>query len=272
MCLGTFLFVVAMQMFITPANLYAGGLTGIIQLIILFINSVFGIEVSLGILILLFNIPILWLAWHSVGKRFAILTIFSVILQFFFFEIIPELYFSNDMLLNTVFGGVLIGVGAGIILKIGASTGGMDVVSQYMSIKHNGSVGKYSFIINAFIILLAGYVQGWEIALYTIISIYITSTVVDHIHTSHQNLTLYIITDKEEEIIEAIWSQLYRGITLLDGRGAYTKQKKSILMIVLSSYELYEVLAIIKSVDEKAFANAVRSEAVQGNFAKKKLN
>ena len=272
MFLGTFLFVIAMQMFITPANLYAGGLTGIIQLLILLVDHLFGIELSLGILIFIFNIPILWLAWHSIGKRFAALTVVSVILQFILFEIVPPSYFSNDMLLNTVFGGVLIGVGAGMILKIGASSGGMDVVSQFIAMKYDGSVGKYSFMINAVIIIIAGMTQGWETALYTIISIYITSTVVDHIHTIHQNLTLYVVTDKEDEMIQAIWDHLYRGITLLDGRGAYTKQKKSILMIVLSSYELYEVLAIIKSIDENAFTNVVRSEVVQGNFVKKKIN
>ena len=272
MFLGTFLFVIAMQMFITPANLYAGGLTGIIQLLILLVDHLFGIELSLGILIFIFNLPILWLAWRSIGKRFAALTVVAVVMQFLLFEVIPPSYFSNDMLLNTVFGGVLIGIGSGMILKIGASSGGMDVISQFIAMKYDGSVGKYSFMINAVIILIAGMAQGWETALYTIISIYITSTVVDHIHTIHQNLTLYIVTDKEDDMIKAIWDHLYRGITLLDGRGAYTKKNKSVLMIVLSSYELYEVLAIIKNVDENAFTNVVRSESVQGNFVKKKIN
>jgi len=272
MFFGTLLFVFAMQMFITPANLYAGGLTGIAQLVILLVNHSFGIEVSLGTLLILFNIPILWLAWHSIGKRFAILTIMAVILQFILFEFIPVGYFSNDMLLNTVFGGVLIGIGGGIILKIGASSGGMDIISQYMSLKYDGSVGKYSLIINGFIILIAGMVQGWETALYTVISIYIASTVIDHIHTVHQNLTIYVVTEKEDEMISAIWGHLYRGITMLDGRGAYTKQSKRVLMMVLSSYELYEVLAIIRSVDDQAFTNVVRSEVVQGNFIKKKID
>ena len=271
MIIGVFLYVLAMNMFISPANLYTGGVTGIAQLIIAFASSAFGIQLSLGGLIFLLNVPLLYLAWRSIGKRFAVLSILTVVLQSIILELVPMGKFSDDILLNAVFGGVLIGVGVGMILKIGASTGGTDIVSQYISMKFNGSFGKYSFGINAVIILLAGITQGWETALYTIISIYITSVVVDRIHTIHQNLTLYIVTSKEDEMIDAIQKQLYRGITVLEGRGAYTKNNKSVLMIVLSSYELYEALAVIKMVDDHAFTNVVRSEMVQGYFVKKEI-
>ncbi|AMC07799.1 YitT family protein [Turicibacter bilis] len=271
MIIGVFLYVLAMNMFISPANLYTGGVTGIAQLIIAFASSAFGIQLSLGGLIFLLNVPLLYLAWRSIGKRFAVLSILTVVLQSIILELVPMGKFSDDILLNAVFGGVLIGVGVGMILKIGASTGGTDIVSQYISMKFNGSFGKYSFGINAVIILLAGITQGWETALYTIISIYITSVVVDRIHTIHQNLTLYIVTSKEDEMIDAIQKQLYRGITVLEGRGAYTKNNKSVLMIVLSSYELYEALAVIKMVDDHAFTNVVRSEMVQGHFVRKEI-
>ena len=271
MIIGVFLYVLAMNMFISPANLYTGGVTGIAQLIIAFASSAFGIQLSLGGLIFLLNVPLLYLAWRSIGKRFAVLSILTVVLQSIILELVPMGKFSDDILLNAVFGGVLIGVGVGMILKIGASTGGTDIVSQYISMKFNGSFGKYSFGINAVIILLAGITQGWETALYTIISIYNTSVVVDRIHTIHQNLTLYIVTSKEDEMIDAIQKQLYRGITVLEGRGAYTKNNKSVLMIVLSSYELYEALAVIKMVDDHAFTNVVRSEMVQGHFVRKEI-
>ena len=271
MIIGIFLYVLAMNMFISPANLYTGGVTGIAQLIIAFASSAFGIQLSLGVLILLFNVPLLYLAWRSIGKRFALLSILTVVLQSVVLELIPMGKFSEDILLNAVFGGVLIGVGIGMILKIGASTGGTDIVFQYLSMKFNGSFGKYSFAINAIIILIAGLTQGWETALYTIISIYITSVVIDKIHTVHQNLTLYIVTSKEDEMIKTLQQQLYRGITILEGRGAYSKNDKSVLMMVLSSYELYEALAVIKMVDEQAFTNVVQSEMVQGYFVKKEI-
>ena len=271
MLIGNLLIVLAINMFITPANLYTGGLTGIAQLIIEFLSAGLGIELSLGTLVFVFNIPILYLAWRSIGKRFAVLSMVAVVIQSVMLEMVPIGQFSEDILLNAVFGGVLVGAGIGMILKIGGSTGGMDIIFQYISMKYDGSFGKYSFSINAIIILIAGLTESWETALYTIICIYITSVVVDRIHTIHQNLTLYIVTTKEEEMIETILKHLYRGITVLEGRGAYTKNNKSVLMLVLSSYELYEVLAIIKSVDEHSFTNVVRSEMIQGNFVKKKI-
>lgn len=269
--LGSLLFTIAINIFIGPGGLYVGGLTGVLQILIMLLYDFFGMKLSLGILVFICNLPILWLAWKSVGKRFAILTIVSVILQSILFETVPIYSFTNDMMINSIFGGVLVGLGSGIILKIGASAGGMDVVSQVMSYKFNGSVGKYSFIINAFVIFVAGYYQSWEVAMYTIISIYITSVVVDRIHTIHQNVTLFIVTQKEDVIKKSIWDRLYRGITVLEASGAYTKERRSVLMMVLSSYELYEALEIIKSCDEQAFINVVRSETVVGNFVKKKL-
>lgn len=269
--LGSVLFTVAINMFIGPGGLYVGGLTGVLQIISMLFFDLFEIELRLGLLVLVCNLPILWLAWKSVGKRFAILTIISVVIQSIFFELIPVYTLAGDIMVNSIFGGVLVGIGSGIILKIGASAGGMDVVSQVMSYKFDGSVGKYSFIINAFVVGVAGLYQSSEVAMYTIISIYITSIVVDRIHTIHQNLTLFIVTQKEEEIKSAVWAELYRGITILEASGAYTKEQRKVLMMVLSSYELYEALEIIKAVDEYAFINVVRSETVVGNFVKKKL-
>ena len=268
---GSIMFAIAVNMFVGPGGLYVGGVTGLLQIIIMFLNDFFGIQLGLGVLIMLANIPILWVGWKSVGRRFALLTLFSVVLQSILFEVVPVYGLAENMMINSIFGGVLVGVGSGMILKIGASAGGMDVVSQVMAYKYDGSVGKYSFVINALVILIAGAYQSWEVAMYTIISIYITSIVVDRIHTIHQNLTLFIVTNSETEIAAAIWAELYRGITVLEATGAYTKTKKSVLMMVLSSYELYEAIEIIKTVDEDAFINVVRSESVVGNFVKKKL-
>ncbi|MTN10770.1 YitT family protein, partial [Turicibacter sanguinis] len=175
MLIGNLLIVLAINMFITPANLYTGGLTGIAQLIIEFLSAGLGIELSLGTLVFVFNIPILYLAWRSIGKRFAVLSMVAVVIQSVMLEMVPIGQFSEDILLNAVFGGVLVGAGIGMILKIGGSTGGMDIIFQYISMKYDGSFGKYSFSINAIIILIAGLTQSWETALYTIICIYITS-------------------------------------------------------------------------------------------------
>jgi len=269
--LGSFLFAVAINVFISPGGLYVGGVTGILQLTVMFVYDLFDVKLSLGLLVFMVNLPLLILAWRSVGKRFAMLTIITVVLQSVLLEIVPAVGFSDDPMLNAIFGGVLIGIGSGLIFKIGASGGGMDVILQVLSSKFNGPIGKYSFVINIFVILVAGYYQSWEVAMYTIMTIYITSVLIDRIHTIHQNLTLYVVTEKEDEVVGAIWLQLSRGITVLEGAGAYSKQRRSVLMLVLSSYELYETIETVKQADDKAFINVVRSEAIVGHYLKKKI-
>jgi len=269
--LGSFLFAAAINVFISPGGLYVGGLTGILQLTVLFVYEWFGVELSFGLLVFLTNLPLLILAWRSIGKRFAVLTIITVALQSIFLEVIPAIGFSDDMMLNAIFGGVLIGIGSGLIFKFGSSGGGMDVILQMLSSKFNGPIGKYAFSINIVVIFVAGYSQSWEVAMYTIMTIYIISVLIDRIHTIHQNLTLYIVTEKEDEVVGAIWMQLSRGITVLEASGAFTKTRRSVLMLVLSSYELYETIETIKLADEKAFINVVRSEAIVGNYMTKKI-
>ena len=268
---GSFLFAMAINFFYAPSGLYVGGMTGLLQMTIMFLYDFFEISLSLGTLVMLINIPLLIIAWRSVGKRFALLTVISVVTQSILLETIPVYSFSDDLMLNAIFGGVLIGIGSGLIFKIGASGGGMDVILQVLSNKYNGPIGKYSFIINAFIIFVAGMYQSWEIAMYTILAIYFTSVLMDRIHTIHKNLTLYIVTEKELEVVDAMWKSLERGITVLEATGAYTKTRRCVLMVVLSSYELYEAIETIKQTDEKAFVNVVRSESIVGNFIKKKI-
>ena len=269
--LSSLLFATAINVFISPSDLYTGGITGLLLLMVMFIYDLFGIKLSLSILVLAINIPLLLIAWRSIGKRFARLTVITVILQSIFLEVVPDLGFSDDLMLNAIFGGVLLGAAAGIVFRIGGSGGGMDIILQMLSYKFDGSIGKYSFTINLFIIIVAGYYQSWEIAMYTIMTIFIIATVVDRIHTVHKNLTLYIVTAKETEVIDAVWLKLNRGITVLEASGAYTKEQRSVLMVVLSSYELYETVEMIESVDEKVFINVVKSEAVIGNYLKRKV-
>jgi len=268
---GSLLFAISINIFIGPGGLYVGCITGLLQILVMFAYDFYGIQLSLGLLIFVMNVPLLWMAWASIGRRFAILTLVSVILQSILIEVVPYVAFSEDMMLNGIFGGVIMGFGSGIILKIGASGGGVDVLSQVLAYKFDGTVGKYVMYINIIVLAIAGLYQNWEVAMFTMIGMYITTVIIDRIHTIHRNLTMFIITEKEDEVIGAIWLQLARGITVTDSKGAFHRQKVSTLMMVLSSHELYEAAETIKSVDEKAFINVVSSEAVFGNFSKTKI-
>lgn len=221
---------------------------------------------STGILLFLLNIPVTILGWFKVGKSFTIYSFISVVLMSFFLEVLPIYALSEDILLNAVFGGVISAVGVGFTLKWGASTGGMDIIAMLLSRMNDRPVGTYFFTLNGIIIVTAGFLYGWEKALYTLVTLYASTRVIDAIHTRHEKLTAMIITKKTEEMKNAIHAKLTRGITLIPAKGAFTNETKDMMIIVITRYELFDLEHIIKEVDESAFTNIVQTTGVFGFF------
>ena len=266
---GILLFAIGINWFINPSGLYVGGVTGISQLISRFLYSAWGIKINLGMLIWSINIPLLLISYKFIGKRFTYHTLYTVTLMTLGLNIVPEISFSDDVLLNIVVGGMIYALGSGTILKYGGSTGGLDILSQILSMRTQGSFGQYSFAVNCVIIAIAGCVDGWEIALYTILLIFVQMQIIDRIHTPHQSYTVFIVTNKQDEVISTLQSRLGRGITIINAEGAYTHQNRSLLMMVVSSYELYIALQLLNEVDPNSFTNVLQSSQVQGNFGRK---
>ncbi|MBS4172024.1 YitT family protein [Bacillus sp. FJAT-49736] len=265
---GALLNAFAMNYFLKPANVYASGFTGAAQLLSNIFTQFTPVHVSTGLLLLVLNIPVAILGWMKVGKLFTLYSFISVVLMSFFLEIIPVHKASGDILLYAVFGGVLSAVGVGLTLKFGASTGGLDIIAMVLSRMKDKPVGIYYFSLNAVIIVTAGYLYGWDKALYTLVSLYASTRVIDAIHTRHQKLTVMIITKMPNEMKKAIHAKLVRGITLVPAKGAFSNEDREMLMIVITRYELYEMEHIIKEVDPNAFTNVVQTAAVYGFFRK----
>ncbi|QED47199.1 YitT family protein [Cytobacillus dafuensis] len=262
--IGALLGAISMNFFLIPANVYASGFTGVAQLL----SSIFGGHVSTGVLLLILNIPVTILGWKKVGKSFTLFSFISVLSTSFFLEVIPIKHFSNDILLNAVFGGVIAAVGVGLTLKWGASTGGMDIIAMVLSRMTDKPIGTYFFTLNSIIIITAGALFGWEKALYTIVTLYASTRVIDTIHTRHVKLTAMIVTKKTEEMKKAIHEKLIRGITIMPAKGSFTNENKEMLMIVITRYELFDLERIIKEIDPNAFTNIVQTVGVFGLFRK----
>lgn len=262
--IGALLNALAMNLFLIPANVYSSGFTGTAQLL----SSIFGGNVSTGILLFLLNVPVTLLGWFKVGRTFTVYSFISVALMSLFLSIIPIYALSEDILLNAVFGGVISAIGVGITLKWGASTGGMDIIAMVLSRINGRPIGSYYFILNGVIIITAGFLFGWEKALYTLVTLYASTRVIDTIHTSHVKLTAMIVTKKGEELKKAIHSKLLRGITTIPAKGAFTNEAKEMMMIVITRYELFDLERIIKEVDPQAFTNIVKTEWIFGLFRK----
>lgn len=267
--LGTILFAIGINWFINPSGLYVGGVTGISQLVSRVLYSSLGIKINLGLLIWSINVPLLLVAYKFIGKRFTYHTLYTVTFLTICLNVIPEKTFSEDILLNIVVGGMIYALGSGTILKYGGSTGGLDILSQYLSMKKQGSFGQYSFYVNCVIIGIAGFLQGWEIALYTILLMFVQMQMVDRIHTPHKSYTVFIVTIKQDDVIKTLQARLGRGITIINAEGAYTHTNRSLLMMVVSSYELYIALQLLNEVDPHSFTNVLQSSQVQGNFGRK---
>ncbi|AUJ25770.1 MULTISPECIES: YitT family protein [Virgibacillus] len=263
---GALLNAISLNFFLIEANVYASGFTGAAQLASSVFNDFVGIGISTGILLALFNIPVAILGWLKVGKGFTIYSVVSVFCTTLFLEFIPMVQISEDIILNAVFGGVVGGTGVGITLKVGASTGGMDIVAMVLSRMKDKPIGTYFLMLNAIIIAFAGILYEPENALYTLLTLYVTTRVIDALHTRHEKVTAMIITRKADELQAAIHQTMVRGITILPAKGAYTKTDKDMLYLVITRYELYDLERIINEVDPNAFTNIVQTTGIFGFF------
>ncbi|MEY2191625.1 YitT family protein [Neobacillus sp. BF23-41] len=265
---GSLLSALAMNLFLVPANIYSSGFTGIAQLLSKVLSDYTPIHVSLGFLLLLLNIPVAILGWKKVGKSFTVYSFISVALSSLFLILIPIKQVSNDILLNAVFGGVIQAVGVGITLKWGASTGGVDIIAMVLSRMKDKPIGPYMLVINGVIIITAGFLYGWEKALYTLVTLYTSTRVIDAIHTRHAKLTAIIITKKADVMKKAIQEKLVRGITILPAKGAFSNEAREMLMVVITRYELFDLERILKDVDPNAFTNIIQTTNIYGFFRK----
>ena len=263
---GSLLMAISLNFFLINANVYASGFSGAAQLVSSILFDQLGITISTGILLFIFNIPVFILGWFKVGRGFTIYSIISVVFTTIFMEVLPVLSLSNDIILNAVFGGVIAGVGVGISLKLGASTGGMDIVAMVLSRLQDKPIGTYFLLLNGIIIVLAGILYEPENALYTMVALYVTTSVIDMIHTRHEKVTAMIITHKAEELQQAIHQKMVRGITIVPAKGAYSKEDKNMLYLVITRYELYDLEKIINEIDPQAFTNIVQTVGIFGFF------
>jgi len=267
--LGSLISAVGVVWFLSPAGLYSGGVTGIAQLIVNGSKEIYDISINLGLLIFILNIPIVIFGFKKMTKKFVYYSIYSIILQSLFIGLLPlNVLLENDMISNALVGGSLIGIGMGINLRVGGSSGGMDIIFQYLSFKKDMTVGSLGMSLNLVIITIAGISFGWTIAIYTIVRIIITNLVVDKVHTSYNFIKLEIVTEYGKKVADMIVSHSKHGVTIEKGTGAYSKRDKDILSVIISAFELNKFIKLIKEIDQEAFIAVSTVKKVVGNFKK----
>lgn len=262
--IGALLVAVGFNMFLIPHQLLSGGVSGIAMIIGYFTNW------NISFLYFIFNLPLLFWGLIKLGRRFIIISLLSVLLTVWLMQIIPTSVVAKEPMLGAVFGGVLIGIGSGITLRIGGSTAGFDIVGSILTRRYDFPLGTVLSGLNGFVIFILGYYkQNWDLALFSMLAIFISGKVVDMIHISHVKVTAFIVTKQKEELLQRLM-QIPRGVTLVKTEGAFTKQQHDMLMTVTTKYELVELRRIIKEVDPRAFVNIVETVGVLGEFRKHK--
>ena len=256
---------VGLNYFLIPANVFSAGMTGIAQIVEHLLSNV-GLSIDTGILIFLLNVPVFILGFIKLGKSAMILSFANVIAMSFFTTIVPTGQVTDNVLMNAITGGVLLGIGAGLSLKFGFTTGGLDIVSLLLSKTTGRTVGNYMMLLNGVIVVVAGFFFTWESALYTIITIFTMSTVVDYVHTSHQKMTAFITTSKSADMRAALNTELLRGMTVIQARGGFSSSEREMIMIVFTRYELYVLKQVVADVDPQSFTNIVATDSVVGTF------
>lgn len=255
------------QLLLQPTKIYTSGTMGFSQLIPNLLEKFAGIHTGVYFWYFILNLPIILVAWKRLGKRFTILSMLAVVTSSIFMKVIPLYTLTKDPMLASIFGGLLVGVGCGVCFRQGFSAGGTDIIALIIQKSTGKPVGQMGFLVNTCIIVIAGIVYGWELALYSIVSIYMTSVLVDKMYSQQQKITVTIYSHNIDVLAKALLKTIKRGITLNHNlEGGYSGNRIESATMVLTRYQLFFVRNVVKKVDPEAFINIQPTMMVMGNF------
>lgn len=263
---------VAVNIFYQPGRIYSSGLTGIAQIVSTLSQSWFGMNIPVSLALLLLNIPLFLVGWFRIGHKFTIFTGITVVLTSVFMQIMPNEVLTTDPIICAIFGGAVMGAGIGYALKNGLSSGGLDFISIAIRKKTGKTIGSISIIFNFFILLAAGMLFGWQSALYSSLAIFVCGKVTDAVYTKQKKMQVIVITRHPDKVIQAIQKKMRRGITIINEvEGAFHHDKQTVLLTVVTRFEMPLLRQAMKESDEKAFVSIADNVQILGRFYEEEL-
>lgn len=251
--LGALLQALSLRLFLVPAHLFNGGISGLSQIINYFTGLPIGLMVFLG------NIPLFLIGWRYLGgRRFALRTGYAVLAISFFIDFLtlflPEQGLTSDLVLNALYGGVVSGIGYGLVYRGQGTSGGSDILARILNRKWGVSISQSYLMTDSLVMFAGGLVFSWENALYAIVMLYISGAAAE-VATEGSNVvrTAMIITDNPEQVQEKVLVSMERGVTVLTGKGAFTGAQRTILYIVITRSEVVQLKALVREADPAAF-------------------
>ncbi len=265
-CLASAIMAVNIKTFVHAGGLYPGGATGLTILIQSIFKMFFNIAIPYTPVNLLLNAVPVYIGFHFIGKKFTLYSCLSILVTSILTDIIPDIAVTYDILLISIFGGIISGFAISLCLSMNATTGGTDFISIYLSEKKGVDAWNFILAFNVLIIMIAGMLFGLDKALYSIIYQYVSTQVLHMMYKRYQKQTLFIVTNKADMVCKAINTVSMHGATILSGEGSYEHEKRKVVYSVVSKEESREVISAVKKADEAAFVNAIRTEELSGRF------
>ena len=252
--------------FVSTAGLFPGGFAGLTLLITRSAEKFLGLQIPYSLIYIPLNLIPIYIGVRHLGKRFTGLSVYVIILSSLFVDILPEYAMTYDVLLLTIFGGILDGTAVCLCMYCGACGGGTDFISLYFAEKRGIDAWNYILAGNVVILSIAGLMFGWQKALYSIVYQFCVTQAIQTLYNRYSTHTLIIITNMPEAVYNCIYRLTNHAATMYKGTGLYGHENKSTIYSVVSSNEVDLVVKSIKEIDEHAFVNVLKTEQIAGSF------
>lgn len=257
---------VNIKTFVRTGGLFPGGATGLTLLIQRSVLIFLNIHLPFSLVNILLNSIPVYIGFRFIGKKFTLLSCWMIVLSGIVTDMIPGYVITQDILLISIFGGIINGFVISMCLLMNATTGGTDFISIFLSERKGMDSFNMILMMNAVILVLAGLLFGWDKALYSIIFQYASTMVIHMLYRKYQQVTLFVVTDRPREVCDEISQISHHGATILEGMGSYLHKRRNIVYSVVSGAEAGQVVRAVKKLDEKAFINQINTKQLQGRF------
>ena len=268
-CIAAVIMALNIKSFVRTGGLYPGGATGLALLIQRAGDMFFQVEIPYTVVNVALNAVPVYIGFRYIGKKFTLYSCLMIVLTSVLTDILPGYVITYDTLLISIFGGLINGFVISLCLHMNATTGGTDFIAIFLSEKKGIDSWNMVLGLNVLILAAAGVLFGWDKALYSIIFQYTSTQVLHMLYKKYQQETLLAVTNKAEEVYEAIFATTNHGATIIEGQGAYEDRERKIVYSVVSSAESKKVIQAIKQADPHTFINIMKTEQVSGKFYQK---
>lgn len=260
MTLGSFICAVAINGILIPKHFLSGGFTGLSLIVYYFFE-----KIDVGWVYLILNIPLFIMGWMRISRQFFLYSLFGMAVFSLALLVTKVTIAVHDQMLAAIMAGIISGIGSGVIFRSYGSAGGLDIIAIFLDQKYSIRLGQTILAFNAFILLACAILFGIDLALYTLVYIFVTTYLIDLVLVGlNQRKTVFVISDNSQKIADEILKQMSRGVTLFKGEGAYTRIPRDIIYTAITMKELTKLKDLIFSIDQEAFVVVNDTKEVLG--------